>query len=295
MDSNNMPSLKEIKGRIASVNSTRKITSAMKMVASAKLRKAQSHVEQFLPYQKQLLGILGRYLSVDADGFSSPLAENREVKRVAIIAVSSNSSFCGAFNSNAIRLLWETIQKYHALKYEIEVYPIGKKVEEAVKKYLIPLERKGSYISLMDKPNYEEAGEIADRLVADFLSKKIDKVELIYNHFKSMGSQIPTHDLFLPIVLPKNENQKTTTDYIVEPDRKTLLDALLPKSLRAKIYAVILDSAAAEQAARTVAMQIATDNAGDLMDELTLQYNKQRQQAITVELLDILGGSEALK
>jgi F-type H+-transporting ATPase subunit gamma len=292
-----MPSLKEIKERIASVNSTRKITSAMKMVSSAKLRKAQSHVEQFLPYQKQLMGILGRYLSVDAEEFSSPLAENREVKRIAIVAVSSNSSLCGAFNSNVIRLLLETIQKYHALNCKIEVYPIGKKVEETVKKCTIPVEQKGSYISLMDKPNYEEAGNIADSLVADFLSKKVDKVELIYNHFKSMGSQIPTNDPFLPIVLPKNETQTviTATDYIVEPDRKTLLDALLPKSLRAKIYAVILDSAAAEQAARTVAMQIATDNAGDLMDELTLQYNKQRQQAITSELLDILGGSEALK
>ncbi|GHT58723.1 ATP synthase gamma chain [Bacteroidia bacterium] len=291
-----MPSLKEIKGRIASVDSTRKITSAMKMVSSAKLRKAQSHVEQFLPYQKQLMDILGRYLSTDIEDFSSPLAENREVKRVAIVAVSSNSSFCGAFNSNVIRLLGETIRKYHALKYEIEVYPIGKKVEEAVKKGIVSVEQKGSYISLMDKPNYEGARDIADVLVADFLSKKIDKVELIYNHFKSMGVQIPTDDPFLPIILPKNGTQTTTaTDYIVEPDRKTLLDTLLPKSLRAKIFAVLLDSAAAEQAARTVAMQIATDNANDLIDELTLQYNKQRQQAITSELLDILGGSEALK
>jgi F-type H+-transporting ATPase subunit gamma len=182
------------------------------------------------------------------------------------------------------------------LKYEIEVYPIGKKVEEALAKYNVPTEKKGSYISLMDKPNYEGARDIADILVNDFLSKKIDKVELIYNHFKNMGSQIPTDDLFLPIVLSKNENQTTiATDYIVEPDRKTLLDTLLPKSLRAKIFAVILDSAAAEQAARTVAMQIATDNANDLLDELTLQYNKQRQQAITSELLDIVGGSEALK
>ncbi|MDR1610957.1 MAG: F0F1 ATP synthase subunit gamma [Candidatus Symbiothrix sp.] len=291
-----MPSLKEIKGRIASVDSTRKITSAMKMVSSAKLRKAQAHVEQFLPYQKQLMDILGRYLSADIVDFSSPLAENREVKRVAIVAVSSNSSFCGAFNSNVIRLLWETIQKYHALKYEIEVYPVGKKIEEAVAKFIIPVEKKGSYISLMDKPNYEGARDLADGLVTDFLSKKIDKVALIYNHFKSMGIQIPTDESFLPVVLPKNENKTASaTDYIVEPDRKTLLDTLLPKSLRAKIYAVILDSAAAEQAARTVAMQIATDNAGDLMDELTLQYNKQRQQAITSELLDIIGGSEALK
>jgi len=169
-------------------------------------------------------------------------------------------------------------------------------VEEAIAKYKIPVEKKGSYISLMDKPNYEDAKNIADILVNDFLSKKIDKVELIYNHFKNMGVQIPTTEPYLPIVLPKNENKTAiATDYIVEPDRKTLLDTLLPKSLRAKIFAVILDSAAAEQAARTVAMQIATDNADDLLNELTLQYNKQRQQAITSELLDIIGGSEALK
>jgi F-type H+-transporting ATPase subunit gamma len=291
-----MPSLKEIKGRIASVDSTRKITSAMKMVSSAKLRKAQAYVERFLPYQKQLMSILDRCLSSDTEDFSSPLTENRETKRVAIVAISSNSSFCGAFNSNVIRLLWETVQKYHALHYEIEVYPIGKKVEEAVAKSIIPVEKKGSYISLIDKPDYEEARDIADSLVAGFLSGTIDKVDLIYNHFKSMGSQVSTADPFLPIILSKNENkQVTATDYIVEPDRKTLLDTLLSKSLRAKIFAVILDSAAAEQAARTVAMQIATDNANDLMDELTLQYNKQRQQAITSELLDIIGGSEALK
>jgi len=291
-----MPSLKEIKGRIASVNSTRKITAAMKMVASAKLRKAQSRVEQFLPYQKQLMGILGQYLSADVEEFSSPLAENREVKRVAIVAVCSNSSFCGAFNSNVIYLLYDIIQKYHALKCEIVVYSIGKRMEEAVTKCIVSVENKGGYISLMDKPNYEGARDIADILVNDFLSKRIDKVELIYNHFKNMGVQVPTEEQFLPIVLPKNENQTAiSTDYIVEPDRKTLLDTLLPKSLRTKIFAILLDSAAAEQAARTVAMQIATDNANDLLDELTLHYNKQRQQAITSELLDIVGGSEALK
>jgi F-type H+-transporting ATPase subunit gamma len=291
-----MASLKEIKGRIASVDSTRKITSAMKMVSSAKLRKAQTRIERFLPYQQQLTGILDRYLSSDTEGVSSSLAETRAVKRVAIVAVSSDSSFCGAFNSNVIRLLWETVQKYHAMHYEIAIYPIGKKAEEAVAKSALPVEMKGGYISRMDNPDYVEASNLADGLVAGFRSKKIDKVELIYNRFKSMAVQIPIHEPFLPVVLSKNENHAATaTDYIVEPDGQTLLDALLPKSLRAKIYAVILDSAAAEQAARTVAMQIATDNAGDLMDELTLQYNKQRQQAITSELLDIIGGSEALK
>jgi F-type H+-transporting ATPase subunit gamma len=291
-----MASLKEIKGRIASVKSTQKITSAMKMVASAKLRKAQYQIERFLPYENRLTEILSSFLSAETGEFTSPLAEIREVKRVAVVVLSSNSSLCGAFNSNVIRLILETIHKYRDSKCEIALYPVGKKVEEAVKKLTIPVEIKGSYIALMDKPDFAGAREIADQLIADFLDKKIDRVELIYNHFKSTAIQIPTNEQFLPIILSGKTNQKEIpADYIIEPDRKTILETLIPKSLRSKIYAILLDSAAAEQAARTVAMQIATDNANDILDELTIQYNKQRQQAITSELLDIIGGSEALK
>jgi F-type H+-transporting ATPase subunit gamma len=178
----------------------------------------------------------------------------------------------------------------------VEIYPIGKKVEEAVRKLTIPVEIKGSYISLMDKPHFDGAREIADRLINDFLEHKIDRVELIYNHFKSTAVQIPTEEQFLPIILSGKTDKRTVpTDYLVEPDKVSLLNTLIPKSLRSKVYAVLLDSAAAEQAARTVAMQIATDNADDILDELVIQYNKQRQQAITSELLDIIGGSEALK
>ena len=292
-----MSSLKEIKGRIASVKSTKKITSAMKMVASAKLRKAQYQIEQFLPYERRLTNILNDFLSGYAeDSFTSVFSEIRETQRVAIVVLSSNSSLCGAFNSNIIRNLQELIQKYRNLKYEISVYPIGKKVEEAVKKLTVPVEIKGSYISLMDKPNFEGARVISDQLIDDFLAKKVDKVDLLYNHFKSTAVQIPTDEIFLPIDLSKQTGGKSIpTDYIIEPDRKTLLETLIPRSLRSKIYAILLDSAAAEQAARTVAMQIATDNADEILGELTIQYNKQRQQSITSELLDIIGGSEALK
>ena len=292
-----MPSLKEIKGRIASVKSTKKITSAMKMVSSAKLRKAQYQIEQFLPYERRLSNILNNFLSGYSDeDFSSVLSEVREVQKVALIALSSNSSLCGAFNSNAIRILNESVKKYKSQKCEITIYAIGKKMEAAARKLDIPVEIKGGYNALMDKPAFEGAREIADILINDFIENKIDKVDLIYNHFKSTGVQVPTEEQFLPVDLSnKKEAKAISTDYIIEPDRKTLLETLIPRSLRSKIYAVLLDSAAAEQAARVVAMQIATDNADEIMDGLTIQFNKQRQQAITSELLDIVGGSEALK
>ncbi len=292
-----MSSLKEIKGRIASVKSTQKITSAMKMVASAKLRKAQYQIENFLPYETRLTRILNDFLASETD-FISALSQEREVKRLAIVVLSSNSSLCGAFNSNMLRLLDEVIGKYPQLKGEdIDIYPVGKKVEDEVRKLPFPFQIQGSYIPLMDKPNFEGARQLADRLMEDFLSGKVDKVELIYNHFKSTAVQVPTEEQFLPLIFPEKEESHSSvqTDYIVEPDKKTILESLIPKSLRTKIYAVLLDSAAAEQAARMLAMQIATDNAGEILDDLTIQYNKQRQQSITSELLDIIGGSEAQK
>jgi len=293
-----MPSLKEIKGRIASVKSTKKITSAMKMIASAKLRKAQSQIEQYLPYEDRLTAILNNFLSgYGEENFLSVFSEAREVQRVAVVVLSSNSSLCGAFNSNVIRILNETIQKYRSQKCEIEIYPIGKKVEDAVRKMEIPVEIKGSYIPLMEKPDYEGARVIVESLMDDFLAKKIDRVDLIYNHFKNTAVQILRNEQFLPVNLSNNQSGSKiyATDYIIEPDRQTLLELLIPHSLRGKIYAILLDSAAAENGARVMAMQIATDNADELLDDLTIQYNKQRQQSITSEILDLIGGSEALK
>jgi F-type H+-transporting ATPase subunit gamma len=293
-----MSSLKEIKGRIASVKSTKKITSAMKMVASSKLHKAHSLIERFLPYERRVANILNDFLSGFGaeDGISSVFAEVRTIKRVALVVLSSNSSLCGAFNSNIIRILHEKIQHYREQNYEIEIYPIGKKIESTVRKLTVPVDIRGSYTALMDKPNYAGAKEIADSLINDFLARNIDQVDLIYNHFKSAGVQIPTKELFLPVDLSsRKEGKAIPTDYLIEPDRKTMVESLIPCSLRNKIYAILLDSSAAEHAARTVAMQIATDNADEILGELTIQYNKQRQQAITSELLDIIGGSEALK
>ncbi|MDR2806440.1 MAG: F0F1 ATP synthase subunit gamma [Dysgonamonadaceae bacterium] len=292
-----MASLKEIKGRIASVKSTQKITSAMKMVASAKLRKAQNKIDNFLPYQYKLNEMLRSFL-VSIRDFETSLAEEREVKRVALVVLSSNSSLCGAFNSNIVKRLKETIERYKHLDYRnIEIYPVGKKAEEHVRKMGLPCPIMGSYIELMEKPHFDGAKQISDQLIHRFLQHQIDKVELLYNHAKTTAVQVPTTEQYLPICLTAEStiDSSFSTDYIIEPDKATVLQSLLPKSLHSKIYAVLLDSAAAEQGARVVAMQIATDNAGDILDGLTILYNKQRQQAITSELLDIISGSEALK
>ena len=293
-----MASLKEVKNRISSVKSTRQITSAMKMVASAKLHKAQGRIENMLPYQRKLNEILTNFLSTDAT-IESPYTDERPVGRVAIVAFSSNSSLCGAFNSNVAKMLERTLEEYQSLGREnIHIYPVGKKVEEAVKKLgFVP---QGSYQEMADKPSYMQAYELAGTLMKEFLEGRVDKVELIYHHFKSTGSQILTRDEYLPINLDKVAEEATEStagkssfnnDYIVEPSAARLITELLPKVLSQKIYTVLLDSNTSEHAARMLAMQAATDNANELIQDLTKQYNKSRQQAITNELLDIIGGS----
>ena len=293
-----MASLKEVKNRISSVKSTRQITSAMKMVASAKLHKAQGRIENMLPYQRKLNEILTNFLSTDAT-IESPYTDERPVGRVAIVAFSSNSSLCGAFNSNVAKMLERTLEEYQSLGREnIQIYPVGKKVEEALKKLgFVP---QGSYQEMADKPSYMQAYELAGTLMKEFLEGRVDKVELIYHHFKSTGSQILTRDEYLPINLDKVAEEATEStagkssfnnDYIVEPSAARLITELLPKVLSQKIYTVLLDSNTSEHAARMLAMQAATDNANELIQDLTKQYNKSRQQAITNELLDIIGGS----
>ena len=292
-----MGSLKEVKNRINSVKSTRQITSAMKMVASAKLHKAQTRIENMLPYQRKLNEILTNFLSTDAT-FESPYTEVRPVTRVAVVVFSSNSSLCGAFNANVVKKLGETLEEYKSLgKENVLIYPVGKKVEQAVKK--LGYTSQGSYQEMADKPSYVQAYELAALFRQDFIEKQIDRVELIYHHFKSMGSQVLTRDNYLPIDLGKVAEEATGTvgkssfnnDYIVEPSASQLVAELLPKVLSQKIYTVLLDSNTSEHAARMLAMQAATDNANELIQDLTKQYNKSRQQAITNELLDIIGGS----
>jgi F-type H+-transporting ATPase subunit gamma len=321
-----MPSLKEIKGRIASVNSTRKITSAMKMVASSKLHHAQVAIQNMLPYETMLEHILKSFLAAEAEAqtiFDQP----RPVKRAALVVFSSNSSLCGGFNANIIKRLQQVVAEYREQGVtEIEIYPIGRKVYEKAKK--LGYDVQGEFSALADKPNVRQCIDIAMELGLKFQKGDIDKVELIYHHFKSAGSQVLTRKTFLPIdleeelerdherdltsiaatkesqdYLKRNRKKKPKVNaageevpplndnFIVEPDMSTVLSQLIPKLAHLMLYTALLDSVASEHAARMVAMQTATDNADELLRQLNLQYNKSRQQAITNELLDIVGGS----
>lgn len=342
-----MSSLKEIKDRIASVGGTLKITSAMKMVASAKLHKAQQAIGNMLPYEKRLHSMLidlmgavnmsapaseegsARLVSLsnqpdhtESEGAYSLMAQ-RQVHRVAIVAFASNSSLCGAFNSNAIREATAVINEYRASGLrdsDIVVYSVGRKMAEAMRKLGFP--SPADFTKMSDSPSYEAASALAQELLDGFVSGRFDKVELVYNHYKSTSSQPTTRQTYLPLSLADatadlqagkitdsasetdtnrgaepvgapvvRQGSPTTEDLIVEPSKEALIATLLPKVIRLRIFTTLLDSAAAEHAARTVAMQLATDNGNDLLQELTLEYNKGRQQKITSEILDLVGGS----
>ena len=296
-----MASLKEVKTRINSVKSTRKITSAMKMVASAKLHKAQGAIENMLPYQKKLNKILTNFLSADLP-IESPYVQEREVKRVAIVVFSSNTSLCGAFNANVIKMMMQTIGEFRTLGQDnILIFPVGKEVDEAAKRMGFKPQEVSPTLS--DKPTYQEAAELAHRLMDLYVAGEVDRVEIIYHHFKSMGVQILLRETYLPINLTnvvseedrENEEEvqenEIANDYIIEPNAEELIASLIPTVLSQKIFTAAVDSNASEHAARTLAMQVATDNANELIQDLTKQYNKSRQQAITNELLDIVGGS----
>ncbi len=320
-----MPSLKEIKGRIASVNSTRKITSAMKMVASSKLHHAQVAIQNMLPYETMLEHILKSFLAAEVEA-QTIFDQERPVKRAALVVFTSNSSLCGGFNANTIRMMNQAVDEYakEIGRENVEIYPIGRKVYEKAKK--MGLNVQGEFSALADKPNVQDCINIAMELGTKFAEGEIDKVELIYHHFKSAGSQVLTRKTFLPIdieselkadherdltsVIATKESQEylkkrgeretekkmddvkpLNDNFIVEPDMDTVLSQLIPKFAHLMLYTALLDSNASEHAARMVAMQTATDNADELLRELNLQYNKSRQQAITNELLDIVGGS----
>ncbi len=322
-----MPSLKEIKNRIASVNSTRKITSAMKMVASSKLHHAQVAIGNMLPYENLLEHILKSFLvsSPDAD---MPFDKPRPIHRVALIVFTSNSSLCGGFNNNVIKRMTEVINEYKAQGLtddDFIIYPVGRKIEEKVAK--MHLHSAGSFIELADKPNSEGCRQLGIDVGTKWYRGEVDKVEMIYHHFKSAGSQILTRKTFLPIDLEEQLNEDKerdltsdvatakaqeykrrhgnkhdesereeavplNDDFIVEPDVETVLRELIPKELHLMVYTALLDSVASEHAARMVAMQTATDNADELLRDLNLEYNKSRQAAITNELLDLAGGKQ---
>ena len=297
-----MPSLKEIKGRIGSVKSTLKITSAMKLVASAKLRKAQQTIEGMRPYERKLQEMMERLVAQAGGAGTSewsarPAVEDEDAaparQKVALVAFASNSSLCGAFNANVVRLALETLRSYGDA--DVTVYSVGRKMAESMKK--AGKTSPEDYQKLADNPSYAPAAELAGALMDDFREGRLDRVDLVYNHFVSSGKQVPVRETLLPMdpVISSEaggEVEKSEKDYILEPSAAELLENLIPKSLRLKFYTALLDSNASEHAARTVAMQTATDNGEDLLQELTLQYNKGRQQKITSEILDLAGGSQ---
>jgi len=291
-----MASLKEIKGRISSIKNIWKITSAMRMIASAKLHRAQNAVANMLPYEQRLIAMLSSLLDSE-EHFVSPYIQVREnVKRIAILAFSSNSSLCGAFNVNILKKLNATIQNNYSELHSnnIFIFPVGRKIHDAILRE--GYKAQGDFREMAEKPNYIDAAALAYQVLELYSSHQVDQVVLIYNHFKNTAIQVPTTEIYLPFSLREAKlngagKWKITTDYILEPSRDELIALLLPKVLELKIFAVLLDSAAAEHAARTMAMQLATDNADELLDELTLLYNKSRQQAITNELLDIISGT----
>lgn len=290
-----MASLKEVKTRIASVNSTRKITSAMKMVASSKLHRAQQAIESMRPYERQLTRIMSTFVGSMEGEVDTAYAAQRDVKRVVIVLFTSNSSLCGGYNANAVKAFVKKVEEYRSHDIEIcRVYAMGKKAAEAVGKLKnFDLVDKSA---LLDHPSYQEAAKVASELMDLYVNGDIDEVDLIYHHFKSAGTQILTTETFLPIDLHADSTEEGATNnlnFIVEPSIGDIVNQLIPKSLHLRLYTALLDSLASEHAARVIAMQVATDNADDLLRELTLTYNKTRQQAITNELLDIAGGSAA--
>ncbi len=265
----------------------------MKMVSSAKLTKAQRTISNFYPYQQKMNQLLHNLLLDKDEDVHSVYAHEREIKHVAIVVFASNSSLCGGFNSNVAKMLLTVLEKYKSIdKSSIVLYPVGKKIAKACAK--LDYKIAGNFEKLADKPNYDElCNQITDVLMQKFENEELDIVEMIYHHFQSKGSQILLNEALLPFVLPTVIEQVSSADYIVEPDTNTVLLELIPKVVRITLFTALLDSNASEHAARLVAMQTATDNADDLLSELSTQYNKLRQQAITNELLDIIGGSFA--
>ena len=292
-----MAQLKDIKTRLQSVRSTQKITTAMMMVSSDKLQKAQKTLINLSPYESKLREILNLLLSQE-ENFTSPFTERREVNRVAILAFASNTGLAGRFNNNIITEPKSVVDYYRPLGEEnILIYPIGLKVSKAIDKMDIKAVE-GDFSHIISKPAYSDIKVLAEELMEMFLQKKIDKVELVYHHFKSKGTLLVTHEQFLPLELniKSNENsdyksEDVINDYIIEPDRVAIIKELLPKVLKIKLFTSFIDSTTSEHAARMIAMQIANDNADNLIDELKREYNKLRQESITNELLDIVGGS----
>ena len=294
-----MSNLKEIRTRISSVQSTKKITSAMKMVAAAKLKKAQDAVINLRPYANKLQNLLIDIAqSIEHGSVSSPFMRppRKEGGNVLLVVISSNKGLCGAFNSNIIKKATEVIQKKYSRKNrkgELFIFTLGKKATEHFESS--PYKMYGSDDEVLEKSEYNEILPVIKKLMDSYEKEEFDKIEIVYNKFKNAAVQILTVEKFLPLDLKLNEQREMNHhNYIFEPDKQSIVRELIPKSLRIQFYEAILESLAAEHGARMTAMHKATDNATDLIKELRLKYNKARQSAITTEISEVVSGAEAL-
>ena len=289
-----MANLKEVRTRIASVSSTQQITSAMKMVSAAKFRRAQNAVIGMRPYAAQLNDIIA---DIDTgDGVATPYHAQRPAQSVVLVVVTSNKGLCGAFNNNVLKLANQRIAHWRAEGAALRLVCIGRKASEML------VRQKGlkvaSYDELLDSPSFDAIATLADTMMADFMDKNIDRVEVVYNQFRNSISQDLVCEQWLPVNgvrRTQSGERKTNNDYIYEPSKEEILREMIPLTLRSTFYRMILDSLAAEHGARMTAMQKATDNAIELLKELRLSYNKARQASITNEIIEIVSGSEALK
>lgn len=284
-----MANLKEIRTRIGSVASTMQITSAMKMVSAAKLKRAQDSITQMRPYAEKLREILVNISSTLEGSAEGPYSQEREVKKVLIIAIASNRGLCGAFNANIFKAAEKHIKEYEGK--EVQIYAIGKRSADYFNgKHTVF----NSNSEIFNDLNYENVALMAEEVMAAFVDGEFDKVEIIYNEFKNAATQEVVTQQFIPVVSEETEKVSVNANYIFEPSKASIIFDLIPKSLKIQFYKSLLDSHASEHGARMTAMHKATDNAQELKDELTLTYNRQRQAAITNEILEIVGGAEAL-
>ena len=285
-----MANLKEIRARISSVGSTMQITSAMKMVSAAKLKRAQDAITQMRPYANKLRELLVNLSSTLEGSDGGAFAQEREVKKVLLVAITSNRGLCGAFNSNIIKKAKSLAENDYS-NADVSFLTIGKKGSEFFIKNDFTV--RTSHDSLYDDLSFENTSSIAEEIMQNFLSGEFDKVILVYNQFKNAATQLVQSEQFLPVETPTEEGA-TIGDYIFEPSKEEIVTDLIPKSLKIQLFKAVLDSHASEHGARMTAMHKATDNAGELKKDLTLTYNKARQAAITGEILEIVGGAEAL-
>lgn len=292
-----MPSLKEVKNRITSVVSTQQITKAMKMVAAAKLRRSQDRILQMRPFAKKMAYIFQNLSAAQTDGIAENwFSQEREEKRILIVAVSSDRGLCGSFNTNVFKGVLKLIHDKYESQYRqgnVTILSIGKKAEDyfSKRKFSMVTEHTGIIANI----SYDRVAAAAEYIMDSYRAGIYDKVEVVYNEFKNVATQILRTEQYLPVHLPQGETKAAEVDYIYQPNHEEIISGLIPKSLKVQLFKAVLDSNAAENGARMTAMDKATENAGELLKELRLTYNRTRQAAITKEILEIVGGAEALK